>query len=253
LGFGRGRKGVRALLPKDIFGNGLQPLWMPLELTCMRNYLGLSLMMTIAAMSLAPARAARAESLDDSLLTIEDRWAVAAHETNDKRKRQNLRELLDDVRGLHKLYPEKPEAAAWHGIVARSYMDVSASMRIAKEARDALLVAESIDPLVLDGQVYAHLGALYSEVSSAFGGFGSKTRGIGYLWKAITVDPQGIDANYFYAELLFKEKDYVAARNVLLRANDAPERPGHPKADRARKLEVVNLLAAVERKLEDQS
>lgn len=211
-----------------------------------------SLLMTIATTSLAFAGVAPAESLDDSLLNIEDRWASAASEANDKQKGRDLRELLDDVRGLHKLYPDRPEAAAWHGIVARSYMDIRGSMSIAKEARDALLVAESIDPLVLDGQVYAHLGALYSEVSSGFGGFGSKVRGIGYLWKAITVDPHGIDANYLYAELLFKEKDYRAARDALLRANEAPARLGHPKADSARKLEVRNLLAAVEQKLEDQ-
>jgi len=218
----------------------------------MRRYSVLGTMLTIAAISCTLAGAARAESLDDSLSSIEDRWASVAFDTNEKEKRRNLTKLLDDVRGLHASYPDRPEAAAWHGIVAHSYMDIRASMSIAKEARDALLVAESIDPLVLDGQVYAHLGALYSRTRSGFGGFGSSTRAIGYLWKAITVDPQGIDANYLYAELLYKEKNYAAARDALIRAAEAPVRPDHSKLDSARKVEVRDLLAAVVQKLDDQ-
>jgi len=218
----------------------------------MRGYGVLGTVLAIAAMSFILANDVRAESLDASLSNIEDRWATMALEPNEKEKRRNLAKLLDDVRGLHASYPDRPEAAAWHGIVAQSYMDVRASMSIAKEARDALLVAESIDPLVLDGQVYAHLGALYSRTRSGFGGFGSSTRAIGYLWKAITVDPQGIDANYLYAELLYKEKNYVAARDALIRAAQAPVRPDHSKIDSARKVEVRDLLAAVVQKLDDQ-
>lgn len=219
----------------------------------MRGYRMLSTMLMTAAMSFTLTNAVRAENLDASLSNIEDRWASAAFDTNEKEKRRNLTKLLDDVRGLHASYPDRPEAAAWHGIVAQSYMDIRSSLSIAKEARDALLVAESIDPLVLDGQVYAHLGALYSRTRSGFGGFGSSTRAIGYLWKAITVDPEGIDANYLYAELLYKEKNYAAARDALIRAAEAPVRPEHSRVDRARKEEVQDLLAAVEQKLSDQS
>jgi tetratricopeptide (TPR) repeat protein len=210
-------------------------------------------MLTIATILCTLATTVRAESLDASLSNIEDRWASVAFDTNEKEKRRNLTKLLDEVRGLHASYPDRPEAAAWHGIVAQSYMDIRASMSIAKEARDALLAAESIDPLVLDGQVYAHLGALYSRTRSGFGGFGNSTRAIGYLWKAIPVDPQGIDANYLYAELLYKEKNYVAARDALIRAAEAPVRPEHSKVDSARKVEVRDMLAAVEQKLNDQS
>jgi tetratricopeptide (TPR) repeat protein len=218
----------------------------------MHGYRNFGAILAIAATSSAFTGPIQAQSLDDSLLSIENRWASTAFETDAKQKGRELRLLLDDVRGLHRLFPDKPEAAAWHGIIAQSYMDIKSSMSIAKEARDALLVAESIDPLVLDGQVYAHLGALYLKAPSGFGGFGSKTRGIGYLWKAITVDPHGIDANYLYAELLYKEKDYAAARDALIRASEAPMRPEHPKADSARKKEVRTLLAAVDRKLDDE-
>jgi tetratricopeptide (TPR) repeat protein len=201
------------------------------------------LLILVVAMSLVSARTAQAATLEESLLSVENRWAIAAYETGGRQQGRDLKTLLKDVRNLHETHPDRPEAAAWHGIIARSYMDVKGSMSIAREARDALLRAESMDPLVLGGLVYANLGALYSKVPSGFGGFGNKTKGIGYLWKAIVVDPEGIDSNYLYARVLLAEKDYDAARDALNRAKDAPARPDHPEADIARKLEVENLLA----------
>ncbi len=218
----------------------------------MARYINQHFLLLLALLTLAAIENAEAQSLDESLLNIEDRWAAARFETNGRQQEKSLKKLLNDVRDLHGIYPANPGAAAWHGIVTRTYMDVKGaygSMRLAKEARDALLAAESLDPLVFGGLVYANLGVLYSRTPSGFGGFGNKTRGIGYLWKAITVDPHGIDSNYLYAKVLFDERDYAAARNALLKANEAPARPKHPEADRARKLEAANLLAMVEHRL----
>ncbi len=218
----------------------------------MSKYVYRCFLALIVSMSHAPDVAAEILTLDDLLLMIESRWATAVHETDGRQHQKTLKKLLVDVRDLHASHPGKPGAAAWHGIIAREYMDAkgsSGSMRLAREARDALLKAESLDPLVLGGCVYANLGSLYSKVPSGFGGFGNKTRGIGYLWKALVVDPDGIDSNYLYAEVLLDEKDYLAARDALLKASGAPVRPGHPEADRARKLEVATLLAMVERRL----
>lgn len=219
----------------------------------MSKHLHHCFLIILVSMSLTSIEAAEAQTLDDLLLNIESRWATAAYETDGRKYQKTMKKLLDDIRDLHASHPGRPGAAAWHGIVARSYMDArgsSGSMRLAREARDALLKAESLDPLVLGGRVYANLGSLYSKVPSGFGGFGNKTRGIGYLWKAIVVDPDGLDSNYLYAEVLLDEKDYPAARDALLRASDAPARRGHPEADRARKLEVATLLAMVERRLQ---
>jgi tetratricopeptide (TPR) repeat protein len=215
----------------------------------MSIHIGHGFLVLVVSISLTSAKPAQAETLDESLLSVENRWANAAYQTAGRQQGKALKNLLTDVRSLHEGHPNSPEAAAWHGIVARTYMDVRGSMSLAREARDALLVAESMDPLVLGGLVYANLGALYSNVPSSLGRFGNKTKGIGYLWKAIVVDPEGIDSNYLYARVLLAEKDYGAARDALIRAKDAPARPDHPEADFARKLEVENLLASVERRL----
>lgn len=218
----------------------------------MTQYAERCLLILLVSMSLTLARTSEARTLDESLLDIESRWAAAAYEIDGRQQEKALKRLLIDARELHANHPGEPGAAAWHGVVARTYRDARGSrgsMRLAKEARDALLMAESLDPLVLGGLVYANLGALYSNVSSGFGGFGNKTRGMGYLWKAIIVDPDGIESNYLYAEVLVDEKDYPAARDALQKANDAPARPENPEADRIRKIEVATLLAMVEHKL----
>lgn len=218
----------------------------------MTKYVDRCILIILVSMSLTVAGTSEARTLDESLHDIESRWAVAAYEIDGRQQEKALKRLLVDARELCASYPGEPGAAAWHGIVARTYMDARGSrgsMRLAKEARDALLVAESLDPLVLGGLVYANLGALYSRVSSGFGGFGNKTRGMGYLWKAIIVDPDGIESNYLYAEVLVDEKDYPAARDALQKANDAPARPENPEADRIRKIEVATLLTMVEHKL----
>ena len=202
----------------------------------------------IASMLLVSTNTSEAQPLEESLYSIETRWAHAAYRTAGQQQGESLKRLLTDIRKLHESHPDRAEVAAWHGIVARTYRDVSGSMSLAREARDALLAAESMDPLVLGGLVYANLGALYFSVPSSLGRFGNKTKGIGYLWKAIVVDPEGIDSNYLYARLLLDEKNYSAARDALIRAKDSPARPNHPEADFARKLEVENLLASVERR-----
>jgi hypothetical protein len=212
----------------------------------MRNPVRQLLLVCFAAAMTFAASMASAERLSDSLSGIEDRWVTATYEANTRQKQRDLKQLLNDVRSLHQRYPEQPEAAAWHGVVARSYSDIKGSMRLAREARDALLIAESLDPLTLGGQVYANLGALYSSVSAGFGGFGSKTRGIGYFWKALTVDPEGLDANLLYAQAMINQKNLPAARDALRRARQSPESSAHLTADHARKEAVSVLLSKVE-------
>lgn len=208
----------------------------------------------LVLMSLTAIGTSQAEPLEESLASVENRWANAVYKTVGRQQTKALKNLLNDVRGLHKTHPDRPEAAAWHGVVARTYMDIKGGSRnLAKEALDALLVAESLDPLVLGGLVYANLGALYSRAPSGLGGFGNRTRGIGYLWKAIVVDPDGIDSNFLYAKILLDENDYRSARDALQRANNAPTRIANPEADRLRKTEVATLLTKVEHRLQEIS
>ena len=164
--------------------------------------------------------------------------------------------LLEDARAFAEANPQRAEAMVWHGIVASTYAGVKGpfgALSLAKEARDALHAAEALDPAVLDGSVYTSLGTLYSKVPGGMIGFGDKDLARDYLKKAIAANPDGIDPNYFYAEFLFEEDDYAAARDALLKAQRAPKRPDRPLADEGRRAEIEALLARVNAKLGQSS
>ena len=204
-----------------------------------------------AALIVAATAPAGAQTVDETLLDIENRWAVALYASSEQEKEVALTKLLRDVRAFAASHSDNPEAVAWHGIIARECTRAqcrSRSRKFNKEARDALLKAEALDPYALGGRIYANLGALYSQTSSAFGGFGSQVKGIGYLWRAIIIDPHGLESNYLYAELLVGENNLDEARQVLLKASATPVRPSHLLADRGRQQEILALL----RKVEDQ-
>jgi hypothetical protein len=181
-------------------------------------------------MTVAVAEKADAQTFDETLLEIENRWAEATYQATGREKDEALEALLNDVRDF-----------------AERHSDPT---KLRREAREALLKAESLDPLVLDGLIYANLGALYSETPSGFGGKGGNVKGIGYMWRAIVVDPDGLDSNYLYAELLVDEHRLEEAREILLRASTIPARPDHLRADRCRREQIIALLESVETRLE---
>ena len=69
------------------------------------------------------------------------------------------------------------------------------------------------------------------------------------LKKALTINPNGIDSNYFYADYLAEQDDYKQAKNFLLKAKAAPARPHRPIADEGRQREIAALLKTVNEEL----
>lgn len=210
------------------------------------------ILMLLFATTVSAAGSAHARSVDDSLVDIENRWAHAVYETRGQAKNKALATLLVDVRKFASGHADSSEAAAWHGIIARECTwnhCRSNPSRLRREARDALHKAESLDPGALGGLVYANLGALYTQTPSKLGGFGSKVRGIGYMWKAIIIDPDGLDSNYLYAELLVKERRFEEAREILRKASSLDPRPSHQLADRGRRQQALALLRNIEMQL----
>ena len=208
--------------------------------------------MFLLAMAATTSATAQASTVDEALQDVEQRWAGAVYESTGRNKNKALATLLGDVRELASIYDDNPKAVAWHGIVAHACVRnhcKSNSSKLRREARDALLKAESLGPGPLGSLVYGNLGGLYAETSSSLGGFGSKVRGIGYMWKAIVLDPEGLDANYLYAELLVDEKRYKEAHEILLKASSAIVRPEHARADRGRRQQALALLRKVESEL----
>ena len=100
-----------------------------------------------------------------------------------------------------------------------------------------------IDGNALDGSAYNSLGVLYYKVPRWPVGFGDKAKAGELLQKALAVNPQGIDPNFFYGEFLAETDRRDEAIVYLERALQAPARPGRQIADTGRREEVRALLA----------
>ena len=80
-------------------------------------------------------------------------------------------------------------------------------------------------------------------------GFGDDELAARYFEKALAVDPDNIDNNFFYGEFLLDRGDYGRARAVLEHALAAPTVADRPVFDAGRRQEIRAVLAVVERKI----
>jgi tetratricopeptide (TPR) repeat protein len=198
-----------------------------------------------------PARAG--EDFSSQLLSIQQAWDKATYESADvEAKRKSLQMLDERVESFVHQYPTRAEALVWQGIVLSSYAGAKGglgALSVAKRARDCLLAAVRLDGSVLRGSAYTSLGALYYKVPGFPLGFGNHETAEDYLRKALALNPDGIDPNFFYGEFLFEEGKYAQSLAYLEKALAAPARPDRPLGDSGRRKEVDALLARVRTKL----
>lgn len=195
---------------------------------------------------------AEGDAFGDAILAIQREFDQALFGGLDKTERKEaFASLVEHAADLSALHPDRPEAVAWNGIVLSTYAgEVPAlrAMKYATSAREALHAAESMAPEALDGGVYASLGALYAKVPGGIVGFGDDELAAEYFVKALAVDPDNIDTNYFYGEFLLEHEDYASAERMFRRALAAPTVTGRPLFDSGRRAEIRALLGEVERR-----
>ncbi len=194
-------------------------------------------------------------SLDDSIAEVAHRWARINYQTPDGEKEKAFQKLIADARQLSQTFPGKAEPMIWHAITLSSAAKVEGGLgglSKAKEARDLLLASEKINPGALNGSIYNSLGSLYAKVPGWPIGFGDKKKAREYFDKALAINPNGIDPNYFYADLLAEQGEYARAVELLKHALSAPPRAGREDADVGRRQDIQRLLDDIKQKHGDQ-
>jgi tetratricopeptide (TPR) repeat protein len=206
----------------------------------------------ILAAAILASGPAFADDFGDSLAAIRNEWADANYRATDKAARSDaFSALVEHAAAFRAQYPERAEAFAWEGIVLSTYageVGAMSAMKYAKAARTALEQAEKLDAKALEGGIYASLGALYSKVPGGIVGFGDDEIAADYFAKALAVDADNIDNNYFYGEFLVDQGDYARARAVLEHALAAPPVSDRPVFDEGRREEIRALLDVARRK-----
>ncbi len=169
------------------------------------------------------------------------------YQTPAAEREKRFESLAAKAHQVSESFPE-PQRAAGVGRHRRQFAGPArraASARWAWSSRPRRCTSSAIqiDGKALDGSAYNSLGVLYYKVPGWPLGFGDKDKAKELLQKALAINPQGIDPNYFYGEYLVETKQADEAVPYLERALQAPPRPGRQIADTGRREEVRALLA----------
>jgi tetratricopeptide (TPR) repeat protein len=199
-------------------------------------------------LSLGHANLARADDdFDTELRAIQDGWAVANYQTTGKEaKNAAFEKLAAQAAALTAKNPQRAEPLIWEGIVLSTWAGVKGglgALGLAKDSRARLEAALKIDENALNGSAHTSIGTLYHKVPGFPVGFGSDKKAMEHLRKGLSINPDGIDPNFFYGEFLFDEREYQQALDHLQKALNAPPRPGRELADEGRREEVRDLIA----------
>ncbi|MFT5722760.1 MAG: tetratricopeptide (TPR) repeat protein [Motiliproteus sp.] len=179
---------------------------------------------------------------------LQQRWAEIKYRLPDKQQETALEQLTHAATRYLVEDPNSPELLIWKGIILSTYAGAKGglgALSLVKDARQSFEQALKIEPEALSGSAYTSLGVLYYQVPGWPISFGSDKKARQLLTKALEINPNGIDSNYFYADFLVDQKDYILARQVLDKALQAPDRPQRPLADAGRRQEIRELLAKI--------
>ncbi len=182
----------------------------------------------------------------DPLIGIQKSWAQCQYQRDDKDQQTYCFErLIKSNQAALDKQPERADLKVWLAINKSSLAGAKGglgALSLVKEAKVLLEQVIETAPETLDGSAYTSLGSLYYKVPGWPVGFGDNDKAEQLLKKALTINPKGIDANYFYGDFLAEDGRKQQAIRYLTQAQQAEPRPGRPIADQGRQAEIAARL-----------
>ncbi|MBT3530915.1 MAG: hypothetical protein HOF74_13480 [Gammaproteobacteria bacterium] len=182
---------------------------------------------------------------------LQSRWAEANYQLDGDAQEAAFEGLIAEAERVADTHRVSAPAWIWSGIIKSSFAGVKGglgALGLAKDAKKDLEKAMDVDADALDGSAYATLGTLYYSVPGWPVGFGDDDKAEELLLRALALNSNSIDNNYFYATFLVDQKRYDEARNHLQKAQQAPARPDRPIADAGRQQEIIVALGDIQGK-----
>ena len=186
-----------------------------------------------------------AAPMDEAVADLAREWAAIKYSVPANEQAAKFEALAAKAHNVSGTFSDRAEPLVWEGIIVSSVAGAKGGMNalsLVKEAKALYESALKIDPTALDGSAYNSLGVLYYKVPGWPIGFGDRAKAQELLQKALAVNPNGIDPNYFYGEYLIEIGKSAEAVAYLERAINAPPRPGRNAADAGRRAEAIALL-----------
>lgn len=186
-----------------------------------------------------------AAPVDDARLTLQTEWAHIKYELEKDQQEIMFKSLAEQSEETLSQFPESADIMIWRAIILSTYAGEKGglgALSLVKEAKQLLEKSIEIDPTALQGSAYTSLGSLYYQVPGWPIGFGSDKKAKVFLTKALEINPDGIDSNFFNADFLIEQHKKDEAKAFLEHALEASPRPGREVADSGRRLEIKALL-----------
>ncbi len=201
---------------------------------------------TIVVLLILFAGPLRASELTTAIAHLESDWASVYYQSDETRQRQTYPQLLEKAAELTKRYPNAAEPKIWQATIIATNAAFQSSLSALSSLQNAkTLLEEAIaqNPSALDGAAYVTLGTLYYMVPGWPVSFGDNQLAEQMLKASLKINPNGIDANYFYADYLLQQDRSAEAEEYLHRAIQAPLRKQQVFADSQLQNEAKLALA----------
>ena len=175
-----------------------------------------------------------ADALDLAVQKIESEWAHIHYNVAKEQQAPAYKHLLIEVKALSVQHPDKAELIIQQAIIVASNaenIDALSALNAIHHARDLLLRAIKLDPNASEGAAFVTLGSLYYMVPSWPIAYGDNDKARKMLKKALAINPNTIDANYFYGDFLVSQGQQSEALTYFRRAVLIPVRATQVFAD----------------------
>ncbi|EEX64869.1 tetratricopeptide repeat protein [Vibrio metoecus] len=176
-------------------------------------------------------------------------WAKCQYQTPSGDEQESCFErTIARTRLELKLAGDNPELKVWLAINESSLAGVRGglgALSLVKEAKSLFEEVIAQAPNTLEGSALTSLGTLYYKVPGWPVAFGDDKKAEQLLKQALDMNPNGIDANYFYGDFLVQQGRDAEAKHYLLLAQQAPARPQREVADAGRQQEITLLLESL--------
>jgi tetratricopeptide (TPR) repeat protein len=212
----------------------------------------LSFIFGLGLISIGVAQASDDLSADADVQQLRTKWAHIKYQVKDPNEQlKDIDTLAKQAAEVVKRYPDKVEPLLWQGIITSeeaAMAGVFDQLHYVTEARGIFEKAEALTPGKVNPAVEMSLGVIYYRVPGFPIAFGDDGKARQYLETALSMDPNGLDANYFYGDFLIEQGEYQKAKVVLTHAMAAPADPNRPVWDAGRRADVQALIAKIDKR-----
>jgi len=187
-----------------------------------------------------------ASELSDAISELESAWSVTYYQGSEAQQQQVYPRLLKEAAELAQHYPDSADPKIWQATIIAANAALESSLTVLSSLESAKSLLEQAirqNPSALDGAAYVTLGTLYYRVPGWPISFGDNDKAEQLLKTSLSINPNGIDANYFYADFLLRQNRTSEAEDYLRKAVQAPIRKRQFFADSQLQNEAKQVLA----------